>query len=46
MRVLYVSGYTDKNDLPVDAPDAPSSFLAKPFTRGTLIGRVQALLDA
>jgi CheY-like chemotaxis protein/nitrogen-specific signal transduction histidine kinase len=46
MRVLYISGYTDKNDLPLDAPTAPSAFLAKPFTRGTLIGRVQALLDA
>ena len=46
MRVLYVSGYTDGVDLPPDTPESRSAFLAKPFTRGTLVGRVQALLDA
>jgi CheY-like chemotaxis protein len=45
MRVLYLSGYTDGVDLPINAPGAPSAFLAKPFTRGTLVARVQALLD-
>ncbi len=45
MRVLYLSGYTDGVDLPINTPGAPSAFLAKPFTRGTLLARVQALLD-
>lgn len=45
LRVLYVSGYTDGVDLPPDTAESRSAFLAKPFTRGTLVGRVQALLD-
>jgi hypothetical protein len=46
LRVLYVSGYTDGIDLPPRSADAPSAFLAKPFTRATLIAKVQALLEA
>jgi CheY-like chemotaxis protein len=46
MRVLYVSGYTDRQDLPVESSETRSAFLGKPFTRGALLGRVKALLDA
>lgn len=45
LRVLYVSGYADRIELPADSPLSHSGFLAKPFTRGTLLGRVKALLD-
>ena len=45
LRVLYVSGYTDRVDLPRDPSGSEAAFLGKPFTRGTLLGRVKALLE-
>jgi two-component system, cell cycle sensor histidine kinase and response regulator CckA len=46
MRVLYISGYTDGIDLPLNVPNFHSAFMAKPFTRATLVAKVQALLEA
>jgi CheY-like chemotaxis protein len=45
LRVIYVSGYVDESALRLTAVE-PSGFLAKPFTPGALLARVERALSA
>ena len=45
LRVLYVSGYTGEVLTRADVVDGAVEFLAKPFTRTSLLARVRAVLD-
>lgn len=44
LRVIYVSGYVDESALRLTAVE-PSGFLAKPFTPGALLARVERALS-
>lgn len=46
LRVLYVSGYSDRFDAGDAASEPHAAFLAKPFTPSALAEAVRALLDA
>jgi PAS domain S-box-containing protein len=45
MPVLYLSGYTDNQDLGGDDDTAPTEFLAKPFSPPDLARKLRRLLD-
>ncbi len=45
LRVLYVSGYTDDAMLGSGSFPAGTAFLQKPFTLGSLLGKVREVLD-
>jgi CheY-like chemotaxis protein len=45
MKILYMSGYLDKDNFAKVMPDRWVSFLPKPFTVEGLIGRVREVLD-
>ncbi|MBY0503623.1 MAG: response regulator [Bryobacteraceae bacterium] len=45
LRVLYVSGYTDDAMLSSGSFPAGTAFLQKPFTLGSLLGKVREVLD-
>lgn len=45
LRVLYVSGYTDDAMLQSGSFPAGTAFLQKPFTLGSLLGKVREVLD-
>jgi two-component system, cell cycle sensor histidine kinase and response regulator CckA len=46
LRVLFLSGYTRDVISERGVLDSGSQFLAKPFTRTALLGKVRAILDA
>jgi PAS domain S-box-containing protein len=46
IRVLFVSGYTDESVLEGGQFPAGTAFLQKPFTLGSLLGKVREVLDA
>lgn len=45
MKVLYVSGYTDKMLMGREELQPPIAFLSKPFTSEALIQKVREVLD-
>ncbi|MBZ2183626.1 MAG: response regulator [Bryobacter sp.] len=45
LRVLFVSGYTDDSVLEAGRFPAGAAFLQKPFTLGSLLGKVREVLD-
>ena len=45
LRVLYVSGYTDDAMLSSGSFPSGTAFLQKPFTLGSLLGKVREVLD-
>ena len=45
LRVMFMSGYTETRAPVVKLQLRPAIFLAKPFTAGTLLDRVRAVLD-
>ena len=45
LRVLYVSGYSDKPSLAADDDPIPSTFLQKPFSPEDLIRKVREILN-
>ncbi len=45
LRVLYVSGYTDDAMLGSGSFPSGTAFLQKPFTLGSLLGKVREVLD-
>lgn len=45
LRVLFVSGYTDESLLEAGQFPAGTAFLQKPFTLGSLLGKVREVLD-
>ncbi len=45
LRVLYVSGYTDDAMLSSGSFPTGTAFLQKPFTLGSLLGKVREVLD-
>jgi PAS domain S-box-containing protein len=45
LRVLYVSGYTDDAMIQSGSFPAGTGFLQKPFTLGSLLGKVREVLD-
>jgi CheY-like chemotaxis protein len=44
LKVLYMSGYTDRALAPIEVPDVQASFLQKPFALSTLARTIRALL--
>ena len=46
LKVLYVSGYSDKDPLTGEAIPAQTGFLRKPFTPDELIKKVREILHA
>ncbi len=46
IRVLFVSGYTDESLLEAGKFPQGTAFLQKPFTLGSLLGKVREVLDA
>jgi hypothetical protein len=42
---LFVSGYTDESVLEAGQFPAGTAFLQKPFTLGSLLGKVREVLD-
>jgi two-component system cell cycle sensor histidine kinase/response regulator CckA len=46
LRVLFVSGYTDDSVLEAGRFPAGAAFLQKPFTLGSLLGKVREVLDS
>jgi signal transduction histidine kinase/CheY-like chemotaxis protein len=46
LRVLYMSGYTDRAVLHHGILDAAAPFIQKPFTIAALLGRVREVLDS
>ena len=46
LRILYMSGYTDKSIAQQGVIDAGSEFLQKPVTPGSLLRKVREVLDA
>jgi PAS domain S-box-containing protein len=46
LRVIYVSGYTDKTVIRHGVLDADVAFLQKPFTIDELAGKVRQILDS
>jgi two-component system, cell cycle sensor histidine kinase and response regulator CckA len=46
IRVLFVSGYTDESLLEAGQFPAGTAFLQKPFTLGSLLGKVREVLDS
>jgi two-component system, cell cycle sensor histidine kinase and response regulator CckA len=46
MKVLFISGYTDYSVAVNGELEAGTFFLAKPFTRAALLGKVRQVLDA
>lgn len=45
LKVLFVSGYTDESVLEAGHFPAGTAFLQKPFTLGSLLGKVREVLD-
>ena len=45
LKVLYMSGYADNPSVFHGVGSAGAEFLQKPFTPGSLSGKVRALLD-
>jgi len=45
LRILYVSGYTDDAMLSSGSFPSGTAFLQKPFTLGSLLGKVREVLD-
>jgi PAS domain S-box-containing protein len=45
LKVLFVSGYTDESVLEAGQFPAGTAFLQKPFTLGSLLGKVREVLD-
>jgi YesN/AraC family two-component response regulator len=45
LEALYLSGYTDDRVLRAEIATDPLHFLAKPFSRDALAGRVRDLLS-
>lgn len=45
LKVLFVSGYTDESVLEAGQFPPGTSFLQKPFTLGSLLGKVREVLD-
>jgi hypothetical protein len=45
LRVLFVSGYTDESLLEAGQFPTGTAFLQKPFTLGSLLGKVREVLD-
>jgi two-component system, cell cycle sensor histidine kinase and response regulator CckA len=45
MRVLLISGYTDRPTFPIEVDNDPLGFLAKPFKPSELADRVRKILD-
>lgn len=45
LRILFISGYVDDPALREDIAQGRLEFLAKPFTRQELVGKVQQLLQ-
>ncbi len=45
LKVLFVSGYTDESVLESGQFPAGTAFLQKPFTLGSLLGKVREVLD-
>jgi PAS domain S-box-containing protein len=46
IRVMFVSGYTDESLLEAGKFPQGTAFLQKPFTLGSLLGKVREVLDA
>ena len=46
LKVLFVSGYTDESLLEAGQFPAGTAFLQKPFTLGSLLGKVREVLDS
>lgn len=46
LRVLFVSGYTDESVLEAGRFPSGTAFLQKPFTLGSLLGKVREVLDS
>ena len=46
LKVLFVSGYTDESVLEAGQFPAGTAFLQKPFTLGSLLGKVREVLDS
>jgi two-component system cell cycle sensor histidine kinase/response regulator CckA len=45
LKILFTSGYTDDAIARHGVLDAGVEFLSKPYTPGTLVGRVREMLD-
>jgi PAS domain S-box-containing protein len=46
LKVLFVSGYTDESVLEAGQFPSGTAFLQKPFTLGSLLGKVREVLDS
>jgi CheY-like chemotaxis protein len=46
LKVLYMSGYTDKRSCTTESSTGGISFLQKPITRDTMLRKVRTVLDA
>lgn len=46
LRVLYITGYTDRPEWKLEARQVGQAYLQKPFTPSVLIRKVRDLLDA
>ncbi|MCK5833945.1 PAS domain S-box protein [bacterium] len=46
IKIIYISGYTDKTVMEPNLPSAAGEFIQKPFSANTLIKKVREILDS